>query len=264
MKKLLFPLMAILIFAACEKQGISDNLSGKVGYISANGAAKKIVICHKGQAISINANAFAAHQAHGDVQGDCSSILTTTICNQTWMVKNLNVSTYRNGDPIPQVTDPTQWSSLTTGAWCYYNNDPANGDVYGKLYNWYAVTDPRGLAPLGWQVPSDEEWTILATCLGGQVVAGGKMKETGTVHWLSPNTGATNSSGFTALPGGFRFPGGDFILLGAGAEWWSSTEASEIENGITAWYRNIDYSGAYIGRTNGLKTQGFSVRCIRN
>src|SRR5665647_2153473 len=138
------------------------------------------------------------------------SIPSVTICTQVWMLKNLDVSTYRNGDLIPEVTDQTAWATLTTGAWCYNNNDPAVGVIYGKLYNWYAVNDPRGLAPTGWHVPSDAEWTTLSTCLGGDAVAGGAKKETGTTHWTSPNTGATNSSGFTALPGGLRDRTGPF------------------------------------------------------
>ena len=121
------------------------------------------------------------------------------------MDKNLDVDRYRNGDPIPKVTDPTAWVALTTGAYCYYNNDSATyAATYGKLYNWYAVNDPRGLAPAGWHIPSDAEWATIETCLGGASVAGGEMKETGTIHWQSPNTGATNSSGFTGLPGGYR------------------------------------------------------------
>src|ERR1035437_8570614 len=132
------------------------------------------------------------------------SIPSVTICTQVWMLKNLDVSTYRNGDLIPKVTTTTAWDALTTGAWRWCNNDPAMGVIYGKLYNWYVVNDPRGLAPTGWHVPSDAEWTTLSTCLGGYAVAGGAMKETGTTHWTSPNTGATNSSGFTGLPGGGR------------------------------------------------------------
>src|ERR1035437_1728963 len=145
-------------------------------------------------------------------------------CTQVWMLKNLDVSTYRNGDWIPEVTDPGAWSALTTGAWCWYNNDPTMGVIYGKLYNWYAVNDPRGLAPTGWHVPSDAEWWTLSTCLGGAAVAGGAMKETGTTHWTSPNTGATNSSGFTGLPEGLRTDGGPFYDVGSYGGWWSSTE----------------------------------------
>jgi uncharacterized protein (TIGR02145 family) len=135
------------------------------------------------------------------------------IGSQVVMKKNLNVSHYRNGDRIPQVKGPDKWAALTTGAWCWYNNDSANGAVYGKLYNWYAVNDPRGLAPEGWHIPSDAEWTTLTTFLGGEGVAGGKMKERGITHWIYPNTDATNSSGFTGLPGGVRY-----FLGGLGAD----------------------------------------------
>ena len=144
---------------------------------------------------------------------------------QIWTLKNLDVTTYRNGDPIPQVTDLTAWGNLTTGAWCYYDNDPNNGAIYGKLYNWYAVNDPRGLAPQGWHVPTETEWTTLINYLGGASVAGGKMKSTGTTYWGSPNTG-TNSSGFSALPGGLREADGA-SSFGNGAygfiTMWSST-----------------------------------------
>jgi len=117
------------------------------------------------------------------------------------MCKNLDVDHYRNGDPIPEVQDSAQWVNLKTGAWCYYNNSDSLGKIYGKFYNWYAVNDPRRLAPIGYHVPSDAEWTVLSTFLGGNKGSGGKMKETDTTHWSSPNKGATNSSGFTALPG---------------------------------------------------------------
>lgn len=124
------------------------------------------------------------------------------IGNQVWMAENLNTSHYLNGDSIPQVQDKAEWVALTTGAWCYYQNDAENGKTYGKLYNWYAVNDPRGLAPEGWHIPTDAEWIALIDYLGGTNVAGGKMKQIGTVHWISPNLGATNESGFSALPGG--------------------------------------------------------------
>ncbi len=139
-----------------------------------------------------------------------------SICCQSWMTTNLDVDHYRNGDPIPHVTDPTEWKNLTTGAYCYYANDSAKyAAVYGKLYNWYVVNDPRGLAPEGWHVPTDFEWTTLTDCLGGVSVAGGPMKETGTSHWILPNEGATNESGFTGLPGGVRSSqDGSFFDLG--------------------------------------------------
>ena len=180
---------------------------------------------------------------------------TVTLCSQVWDVKNLDVSTYRNGDPIPQVTDPTAWASLTTGAWCYYANDPANGTTYGKLYNWYAVNDPRGLAPAGWHVPSDAEWSTLETCLGGALAAGA-MKEAGNVHWTSPNTGATNSSGFTALPGGTRNSNGTFgFAVGNYGFWWTST---------SPWNRDMAFNNADVTRNTYGSGFGFSVRCLRD
>jgi len=188
---------------------------------------------------------------------------SVTIGSQVWMDKNLDVATYRNGDPIPQVTDAATWAGLTTGAWCWYNNDPAMGAIYGKLYNWYAVNDPRGLAPAGWHVPSDAEWTTLTTYLGGDAVAGGKMKEGGYTHWSSPNAGADNSSGFTALPGGYRgINHGSFDGMGSFGHWWSSTEYSASG----AWYRILGYYYAEVYRYYGNfgKSFGFSVRCVRD
>ena len=182
-----------------------------------------------------------------------------TIGSQTWTLKNLDVETYRNGDPIPEVQAST-WSSLTTGAWCYYENNTANGTTYGKLYNWYAVNDLRGLAPNGYHIPTDAEWTTLTSYLGGTVTAGGKMKEAGTSHWLSPNTNATNSSGFAGLPGGSRFYSGDFDGIGASGYWWSSSE------GYTgyAWYRSLSYDNGNVNSYGNDERVGFSVRCLRD
>jgi uncharacterized protein (TIGR02145 family) len=182
-----------------------------------------------------------------------------SIGSQVWMCKNLDVDHYRNGDPIPEVKDSTEWANLTTGAWCYYNNDPALGAIYGKLYNWYAVNDPRGLAPTGLHVPSDAEWTTLSTFLGGENVAGGKLKETGTTHWKSPNKGATNESGFFALPGGLRDGSGAFNYVGNYAQWWSSTQTD-----TTAWYRHLGWGNAMVFSSHDFKEVGFSVRCIKD
>jgi len=193
-----------------------------------------------------------------------------TIGTQVWMSKNLDVTTYRDGTPIPQVTDPTEWANLTTGAWCYYNNDPANGAIYGKLYNWYAVAgiydvaslnDPtlrKQFAPIGWHVPNGDEWWTLTSLLGGQSVAGGKMKEIGTNHWNSPNIGATNESGFTALPSGNRV--GSFNYLGHINYWWIW---SDYGNG-SAWYFSIfsDQSVTFNGVTD--KIVGLTVRLIKD
>ena len=191
-----------------------------------------------------------------------------TIGKQTWMQKNLNVSKYRDGTPIPQVTNPNKWLHLKTGAWCYYENKTANGTIYGKLYNWYAVAgihdnDPftpnKILAPQGWHVPSDAEWTTLTTFLGEQV-AGAKMKSTGTSLWISPNTAAANESKFTGLPGGYRFFNGTFYDIGGYGYWWSSSELSTT----SAWGRSLNYNNGYAYSYDGYKENGFSVRCLRD
>jgi uncharacterized protein (TIGR02145 family) len=187
---------------------------------------------------------------------------TVVIGTQTWTSKNLDVAKYKNGDPIPQVTDGTEWANLTTGAWCYYDNDQANGEIYGKLYNWYAATDPRGLAPSGFHIPTYSEWTTLSDYLGGN---GGTLKETGTTHWLTPNNGATNSSGFTALPGGAIQNGDGFpaefnniYLVG---NFLSSTEASSEDYiGTQLLYFNTNITLPI----NFRKTWGSSVRCIKD
>jgi len=179
------------------------------------------------------------------------------IGDQIWATKNLDVATYRNGDAIPQVQDIAAWANLNTGAWCYYENNT----TYGKLYNWYAVNDPRGLAPIGFHIPSEAEWTRLIEYLGGDYIAGGKMKESGTSHWISPNTDATNSSGFTGLPGGYRNNNGTFGGIGAYGYWWSS---SEIDT-YYAWYRKLYYNyGEVSSNANQNKEYGFSVRCLRD
>ncbi len=185
---------------------------------------------------------------------------TTPIGTQKWMRQNLDVAYYRNGDPIPYVSDPTAWAALTTGAWCYYNNDPANGAIYGKLYNWYAVNDSRGLAPTGWHIPTDAEWTTLTTTLGGETVAGGKMKSVGITRWNTPNTGADNSTGFSALPGGIRAFNGQFGNIGTVGIFWSSSSA----NSSDAWYRGVVYNVTDFVTYLDWKTTAFSVRCVRD
>ena len=183
------------------------------------------------------------------------------IGTQTWMAENLKVTHYHNGDAIPNITDSTVWGGLTDGAYCWYKNDEASyKNIYGALYNWYSVNDSRNLCPTGWHLPSDAEWTALTDFLGGESIAGGEMKETGTAHWLSPNTGATNSSGFTALPGGGRSYSGSFISLTSLATFWSSTENSST----TAWGRSLGYDTEPVYRHYGNKPDGFSARCVRD
>ncbi len=183
-----------------------------------------------------------------------------TIGTQVWTSKNLDVSAYRNGDAIPQVQDPKAWANLTTGAWCYYDNDASNDTKYGKLYNWYAVNDPRGLAPNGYHIPSDAEWAELSDYSGGTSEAGTKMKSTGTQYWQSPNTDATNESGFSGLPGGYRNYDGTFYDVGYGGDWWSSTE----DGAGDAWSRDLNYFNGGVGRYDDGKGGGFSVRCLRD
>ncbi|MEI6090236.1 MAG: fibrobacter succinogenes major paralogous domain-containing protein [bacterium] len=190
------------------------------------------------------------------IPNTCTEVVIGT---QTWMCKNLDVDHYRNGDPIPQIKDTTKWAKLKTGAWCYYNNDPALGAIYGKLYNWYAVNDSRGLAPEGWHVPSDAEWTTLFTYLRSESIAGGKLKESGTTHWKSPNIGATNETGFSALPGG-RLYAGKFSNNVVEGWWWSSTECYMS----LAFYRYLKFSSPALFDFYDERENGFSVRCVKN
>ncbi len=181
------------------------------------------------------------------------------IGEQIWMTKNLNVSRYRNGDVIPQVTNPQQWANLTTGAWCYYANNSANGVVYGKLYNGYAVNDPRGLAPVGYHIPTDLEWTLLTISLGGEDIAGDKMKA--TTSWnLFPGVINNNSSGFTGLSGGYRTLDGSFYNMGYYNSWWSSS-ATDDSN---IWYRFVKYNSSWVDRLKNSPNSGFSVRCVKD
>lgn len=180
---------------------------------------------------------------------------------QEWLAENLRTTTYANGDPIPNVTDNTAWTQLTTGAWAHYDNNANYQNPYGKLYNWYAVADPRNVCPTNWHVPTDAEWTVLTDYLGGVSVAGGKMKSTGTQYWQAPNTGATNERGFSGLPGGLRFDyNGAFSSLGYNGLWWSASESGAE----AAWHRGLNYNNAGISLGNYLKRSGFSVRCLRD
>jgi uncharacterized protein (TIGR02145 family) len=191
---------------------------------------------------------------------NATSVIYTSVLigTQQWMQQNLEVVTYRDGTVITQVTDATAWAGLTTGAWCYYDNDPSSG--YGKLYNWYAVNDPRGLAPQGWHIPTDAEWTTLSTFLDGDAASGGKMKSIGITKWTFPNTSATNESGYSGLPGGNRSSSGTFSNVGGIGVWWSATELYSI----WAWGRGL-YSGiGLLGRGEYNKGSAFSVRCIRD
>jgi uncharacterized protein (TIGR02145 family) len=196
---------------------------------------------------------------------------SVTIGSQVWTSDNLNITAYSDGTPIPQVTDGSAWQSATTGAWCYFNNNSVTGSTYQKLYNWYAVAgiynaaslaNPslrKQFAPAGWHVPTATEWTTLSTYLGGDAIAGGKMKEAGLAHWYSPNTEATNETGFTGLPGGARL-NGTFEDFGYDGYWWSSTEYSSTRANLRQ-LRSID-SGLLLD--NLFKSDGLSIRLIQD
>ena len=190
-----------------------------------------------------------------DIDGNQYDVIR--IGNQLWMKKNLKVSKYRNGDAITTNLVNTSWSNANKGAYAIYNNENANDASYGKLYNWYAVNDSRGLCPRGWHIPSDNEWTTLTNYLGGESIAGGKMKSTVTTFWSYPNAVAANVSSFSALPGGFRF-GGDFSGIRGYAIFWSATE----HDVYSARYLNISSSYRNVYRSSYNKSVGASVRCL--
>jgi uncharacterized protein (TIGR02145 family) len=191
---------------------------------------------------------------------------TIVIGTQEWMAENLNTSIYRNGDAIPTNLSDSEWSATSNGAWAYYNNDPSYACPYGKLYNWYTCEDARGLCPLGWHVPSDAEWTLITDYLGGLSIAGGKMKTYGIIEestgfWFWPNAGATNTSGFSATPGGNRDVGGGFISYGLGVRWWSY---SNSDVGPFARFLGISHDSYAAYLSDDFKQRGFSVRCLRD
>ena len=198
---------------------------------------------------------------------------TVKIGDQCWMKENLKVTHYSDGTAIPPVEGTSAWDVLgyTDKAYCYYDNSTTNRDIYGALYTWAAAMNGiassdanpsgvQGICPVGWHLPSDAEWTELTNYLGGEGVAGGKLKETGTTHWSSPNIGATNETGFTALPGGDRGYYGTFYAIGGTGSWWSSTGSSTLN----AWTRGMDYLTSYVLRYYYSKNYGFSVRCQRD
>jgi uncharacterized protein (TIGR02145 family) len=199
-----------------------------------------------------------------DIDGNVYS--TVEIGSQCWTAENLKVERYRDGSNIPTGLSNSAWQTTTSGAYAVYNDVAANKATYGLLYNWFAAVDPRGLCPTGWHVPTDGEWTELTDHLGGTGVAGGKMKTTGTLGagtglWNAPNTGATNTSGFSGLPGGLRSGiNGSFNFQGDDGSWWSSSEYSTE----SAWNRRLYYDTGNAYRFVNYKQYGFSVRCLRD
>jgi uncharacterized protein (TIGR02145 family) len=196
-----------------------------------------------------------------DINGNIYN--TVLINTQCWMASNLRVTTYNNGNTIPEISASSTWPpAAATGVRTVYNDLTINLTNYGYLYNWYAITDSRKVCPTGWHIPLDTEWTALTTFLGGLGVAGGKIKSTGTSLWYTPNTGAVNSSGFSALPGGFRNNDGSFGGITKNAYFWSATSSDTT----IAWFRNLAYNYSNIwSYNNGYKLSlGFSVRCLRD
>jgi uncharacterized protein (TIGR02145 family) len=199
------------------------------------------------------------HSTLTDVEGN--TYYAVQIGSQIWMRENLKTTKYRDLNNIVNVTDNTVWSGLTTGAYCWYNNDAATyKNTYGALYNWYTITDSRGLCPTGWHVPTDAEWTTLSTSLGGESVAGSKLKEMGLTHWTSPNTGATNETGFTGLGGGFRYTDGTFGGIGIHGNFWTATEL----DANYAYYRDLQYNYTTLYRSYPGKVSGLNIRCLKD
>lgn len=197
--------------------------------------------------------------------GDNNHYATVTIGAQVWLAENLKTTLYNDGSSIPNITSPSAWMQQSSAAYAWYNNNfTANGAVYGALYNWYAVdvasNGNRNVCPVGWHVPTDSEWTTLSDFLGGDPVAGSKLKETGSMHWNSPNTDATNATGFTALPGGLRHYDGSFGMLADHGSWWSTTVSGNGE----VWIRDIYAQSADFGRYEFAKKSGFSIRCLKD
>jgi len=195
------------------------------------------------------------------IDGDGNVYKTINIGSQEWLTENLKPTKYNDGTPIPLITDGNEWSLATAGAYCWYDNNPAiYKDTLGALYNWYAV-DTRKLCPKGWHVPSGEEWTTMITYLGGDDVAGGKLKYIGTDYWLYPNEGATNETSFSALGAGFRFYlDGDFRKIGIDSYFWSSSEATNT----TAYRLGLNHFIEGALYSTSTKPHGFSVRCMKD
>ena len=203
----------------------------------------------------VNIILFNPALTYGSVSdNDGNTYKTIKVGSQTWMAENLKSTKFNDNTPIPFVTEVAIWSALSTAAYTWYNNDSI---AYGALYNWYAVNTGK-LCPAGWHVPSDDEWTGLTTYLGGDSIAGDKIKETGTLHWITPNTGATNERGLTGLPGGYRSNFGTFGNIKKIGYWWSSTSFNTVD----AYYRFISSDFEPVIRSNSSQKGGFSVRCV--
>lgn len=269
MRNIFFTLLALLIAAGT---GIAQN---DTMYLMKNGAVmyKQSVKPADVDSVIFYKPVNAAGSTATVTDYDGNVYKTVTIGTQVWMAENLKTTKYADGTAIPLVNTNSTWDALTATrkAYCWYDDNITNKATYGALYTWAAAmkgavsvtANPsgiQGVCPTGWHLPSDAEWTTLTTYLGGTSVAGGKLKETGRTHWNSPNTGATNETGFTALPGGYRGTNGTFDLVWTHGNWWSATEG----DATAAWNRYMYYNSSDVNRNNIYKAAGFSVRCVRD
>lgn len=231
---------------------VSTTTANTVSYID-TGLTSNTMYTYRVYSFNSDGNSVTSNELDSKTKKDPVILDSVVIGSQVWSLKNLDVVVYNNGDSIPKVSH-AQFANLTTGAYTIYNS-------YGKLYNWYAISDPRGLAPAGWHIPSDSEWTILATFLGGDTIAGGKMKDTASWSTTNPNAGgATNSSGFTAKASGYVGNNGIAGPSGYGV-WWSTSESSTTN----VWTRVLSLSSAALSRGNlDNKKHGYAVRCIKD
>jgi uncharacterized protein (TIGR02145 family) len=252
-KTLFYFLFCGAIFAGCQKDNNSNDNSNTTTATSHSCGAKDV---H---------NPKLSYGTIKDIDGN--TYKTIQIGSQTWMAENLKTTRYRNGVSIPNITDNAKWSNDKIGAYCSYNNNSANDCPYGKLYNSYAIENTNELCPTGWHVPSETEWMTLVNFLGGIFVAGSKMKSTSTEYWDSLNEDATNSSGFSGLPGGVRGNfgyGEEFKSLGIYGGYRSSTVKNGIDNSRYDWLISLDQEDGVAREFNSTRSSGYSVRCVRD
>jgi uncharacterized protein (TIGR02145 family) len=247
-RKHLFTLLLSFVFliflASCGNNNSSDKKDGDTKDTAQKNQAKLNIKLNSDSVVDIDGNVYH----------------TVTIGTQTWLAENLKTTKYRNKEKIALVAEYEKWPQLTSGAYCIYDNDKKNADLYGYLYNGFAVTDPRNIAPVGWHVATMEEWQVLIIFLGGDKIAGSKLKEVGKDHWKFPNSGATNEVSFTALPGGTRSSNGDCADIGETSNWWTATAV-----GASSLQKMSLFYGDYEVTHNDLeKTFGLSVRCVKD
>jgi uncharacterized protein (TIGR02145 family) len=265
---------ALYAAKAPDQQQLTVSLTGDTLYLQNGGYViiPSISAANYGLGLTgINAHTCQATNVHNstlyygvmeDQQGNLYK--TITIGGKEWMTENLKTTIYRNGDPIPNVTNTSQWASTTDGGWCYYNNNAQFDCPYGKMYNWYTVSDPRNVCPTGWHVPSSDEWTSLASYvgIGNEGIAGGQLKSTGTQYWLDFNLGATNETGFSGLPGGSRNNNGTFNYIGQLGYWWTASEG-DLDFQF-AFFRYLSSQSGEVNEGSSSKKLGMSIRCVRD